>query len=114
MEKMIYVLFRTNYVALSDLTLYYVKNHIKFHFFLVFKLCWKWFENSFDKQNMIHGDFPLFESPADEKKALWLTGMFVLPKEGMQSIVPISVNGNEVFWGRHLHIILVKEDLVGP
>lgn len=51
---------------------------------------------------MIHGDFPLFEGPADEKKASWLTCMFVLPMEAMQSVVPISVNGNEVFWGGHL------------
>jgi len=33
MEKIISVLFRTNYVALSDLMLYYVRHHIKFHFF---------------------------------------------------------------------------------
>ena len=65
---------------------------------------------------MIHGDFPLFESPEDEKKALWLTCMFVLPKEGMQSVVLISVNGNSVFWGGHLLVenFIVRENLVGP
>lgn len=51
---------------------------------------------------MIHGNFPLFESPAAEKKASWLTCMFVLPEEGMQGVVPISIDGNEVFWGGHL------------
>lgn len=46
---------------------------------------------------MIHGDFTVFESPADEKVALWLTCMVFVLKEGMQ-----SVNGNEVFWAGHL------------